>query len=96
MAMGTNGTATVTLPTDEQILITREFDAPKHLVKHGEDGAGFSPADAVPGSIDSQSSHLECQTLRGSWHECTALASTRRTDAVESRRHVRRGPGLEG
>ena len=23
----------VTLPTDEQILITREFDAPKHLVK---------------------------------------------------------------
>jgi len=25
-------TATVKLPTDEQILITREFDAPKHLV----------------------------------------------------------------
>ena len=25
-------TARVTLPTDEQILITREFDAPKHLV----------------------------------------------------------------
>jgi uncharacterized protein YndB with AHSA1/START domain len=25
-------TATVTLPTDEQILISREFDAPKHLV----------------------------------------------------------------
>ena len=24
--------ATLTLPTDEQILITREFDAPKHLV----------------------------------------------------------------
>jgi uncharacterized protein YndB with AHSA1/START domain len=24
--------ATVTLPTDDQILITREFDAPKHLV----------------------------------------------------------------
>ena len=33
MKVGTNrGTATVTLPTDEQILITREFDAPKHLV----------------------------------------------------------------
>jgi uncharacterized protein YndB with AHSA1/START domain len=31
-AMTTSGTATVTLPTDEQILITREFDAPKHLV----------------------------------------------------------------
>jgi uncharacterized protein YndB with AHSA1/START domain len=31
-AMTSNGTATVTLPTDEQILITREFDAPKHLV----------------------------------------------------------------
>ena len=27
-----SSTATVTLPTDEQILITREFDAPKHLV----------------------------------------------------------------
>jgi uncharacterized protein YndB with AHSA1/START domain len=26
------GTAKVTLPTDEQILITREFDVPKHLV----------------------------------------------------------------
>ncbi len=31
MAVAT-GTATVTLPTDEQILITREFDAPRHLV----------------------------------------------------------------
>jgi uncharacterized protein YndB with AHSA1/START domain len=31
-AMTGSGTATVTLPTDEQILITREFDAPKHLV----------------------------------------------------------------
>jgi uncharacterized protein YndB with AHSA1/START domain len=27
-----SGTAKVTLPADEQILITREFDAPKHLV----------------------------------------------------------------
>jgi uncharacterized protein YndB with AHSA1/START domain len=27
-----SGTAKVTLPTDEQILITREFAAPKHLV----------------------------------------------------------------
>lgn len=26
------GTAVVTLPSDKQILITREFDAPKHLV----------------------------------------------------------------
>jgi uncharacterized protein YndB with AHSA1/START domain len=32
MAVTSTGTATVTLPTDEQILITREFDAPKHLV----------------------------------------------------------------
>jgi uncharacterized protein YndB with AHSA1/START domain len=31
-ATTSSGTATVTLPTDEQILITREFDAPKHLV----------------------------------------------------------------
>ena len=27
-----SGTATVTLPTDEQIVITREFDAPRHLL----------------------------------------------------------------
>jgi len=27
-----SGAATVTLPTDEQILIMREFDAPRHLV----------------------------------------------------------------
>jgi uncharacterized protein YndB with AHSA1/START domain len=32
MPVTSSGTATVTLPTDEQILITREFDAPKHLV----------------------------------------------------------------
>ncbi len=32
MPKTSSGTATVTLPTDEQILITREFDAPKHLV----------------------------------------------------------------
>jgi uncharacterized protein YndB with AHSA1/START domain len=32
MGVTSSGTATVTLPTDEQILITREFDAPKHLV----------------------------------------------------------------
>jgi uncharacterized protein YndB with AHSA1/START domain len=32
MAQTSSGTATVTLPTDEQILITREFNAPKHLV----------------------------------------------------------------
>jgi uncharacterized protein YndB with AHSA1/START domain len=31
-AVTSRGTATVTLPTDGQILITREFDAPKHLV----------------------------------------------------------------
>jgi uncharacterized protein YndB with AHSA1/START domain len=30
--LASSRTATVTLPTDEQILITREFDAPKHLV----------------------------------------------------------------
>lgn len=32
MAVTSSRTATVTLPKDEQILITREFDAPKHLV----------------------------------------------------------------
>ena len=30
--MTSSGTATVTLPSDEQILIEREFDAPRHLV----------------------------------------------------------------
>ena len=30
--MTSSGRATVTLPDDEQILITREFDAPRHLV----------------------------------------------------------------
>jgi uncharacterized protein YndB with AHSA1/START domain len=30
--MTASRSATVTLPTDEQILITREFDAPRHLV----------------------------------------------------------------
>jgi uncharacterized protein YndB with AHSA1/START domain len=32
MAVTSSGTAKVTLPTDEQILITREFDAPPQLV----------------------------------------------------------------
>ena len=32
MAVTSSGTAKVTLPTGEQILITREFDAPRHLV----------------------------------------------------------------
>jgi uncharacterized protein YndB with AHSA1/START domain len=32
MRVTSSGTATVTLPTDDQILIRREFDAPKHLV----------------------------------------------------------------
>jgi uncharacterized protein YndB with AHSA1/START domain len=32
MAVASSGTAKVTLPSDEQILITREFDAPRHLV----------------------------------------------------------------
>ena len=32
MTVASSGSATLTLPTDEQILITRMFDAPKHLV----------------------------------------------------------------
>jgi uncharacterized protein YndB with AHSA1/START domain len=32
MTVTSSGTATLTLPTDEQILITRDFNAPKHLV----------------------------------------------------------------
>ena len=32
MTTTSSGTAVVTLPADEQILITREFDAPRHLV----------------------------------------------------------------
>ena len=32
VAVTSSGTAVVTLPTETQILITREFDAPKHLI----------------------------------------------------------------
>src|ERR687891_1654136 len=32
MAMTSSGSATVSLPADDQILITREFNAPRHLV----------------------------------------------------------------
>ncbi len=32
MAVANSGTAKVTLPSDEELLITREFDAPRHLV----------------------------------------------------------------
>src|SRR3954454_8861797 len=32
MPVTSDGTAKVTLPTDEEILITREFDAPRRLV----------------------------------------------------------------
>ena len=32
MAVAASGKATVTLPSDQEILITREFDAPRHLV----------------------------------------------------------------
>lgn len=32
MTMATKGSATVTLPSDEEILITRHFDVPRHLV----------------------------------------------------------------
>ena len=32
MTVTSSGRAALTLPTDEQILITREFDAPRHLV----------------------------------------------------------------
>jgi|Tabmets5t2r1_1033131.scaffolds.fasta_scaffold25861_2 uncharacterized protein YndB with AHSA1/START domain len=32
MPVTSSGTAKVTLPADDQILITREFDAPKHLI----------------------------------------------------------------
>ena len=35
VAVPTSARATVTLPTDEQILIRREFDAPKELVYRG-------------------------------------------------------------
>ena len=32
LAKATKGSAVVTLPTDTQVLITREFDAPRHLL----------------------------------------------------------------
>jgi uncharacterized protein YndB with AHSA1/START domain len=42
MAMAPSGTARITLPTDEQILITREFDAPRHLVYEAASDAGLA------------------------------------------------------
>ena len=42
MAMTSSGTAVVTLPTETQILITREFDAPKHIVYQA-----WSPAELI-------------------------------------------------
>jgi hypothetical protein len=51
MAVTSSGTAKVTLPADEQILITREFDAPRHLVYRAwttpsSSGAGGTPSAA--------------------------------------------------
>ena len=45
MTTTSSGTATVTLPADDQILITRAFAAPRHLVYRawttpGSSGAG--------------------------------------------------------
>ena len=42
--MASSGAATVTLPTDEQILITREFDAPRHLVYRAWTSPSWSSA----------------------------------------------------
>ena len=44
MAAASSGTAKMTLPADDQILITREFDAPKHLVYKAVHHAGAGQA----------------------------------------------------
>jgi hypothetical protein len=51
MAMASSGTAVVTLPRDTQILIKREFAAPKHLVFKAWDHARAHQAvvDRQPG-----------------------------------------------
>jgi hypothetical protein len=41
-AVTSSGTAVVTLPTDTQILITREFNAPRHLVYRQPEAAAWS------------------------------------------------------
>ena len=46
--MTTSGTARVTLPTDEQILITREFDAPKRTRVQGVDDTRAGQALVEP------------------------------------------------
>ena len=43
--MASSGTATVTLPTDQQILITREFDAPKHRTSSPSGTPGIAAAE---------------------------------------------------
>ena len=48
--MASSGTAKVTLPTDEQILITREFDAPKHLVYKAWTTPSWSGAGGAAGA----------------------------------------------
>src|SRR3989304_3563294 len=54
VAVTSSGTAVVTLPTETQILITREFDAPKHLISKA-----WTTAEAP----------RRCQRLRqGGWH----------------------------
>ena len=57
--VASSGTAKVTLPADDQILITREFDAPKHLVFRAVTGPelvqrwwGAKRGDEVSAEID--------------------------------------------
>ena len=44
------GTAIVTLPKDDEILITREFAAPKHLVFKAYTTPNSSAAGGMPGT----------------------------------------------
>ena len=45
--MTSSGTATVTLPTDQQILITRDFDGPEITITTPADGATYERGSTV-------------------------------------------------
>ena len=62
MTVATNGTATVTLPEDRQILITREFD--DHVV-HGALAAGQEVDDLPPPRLGHRVEHIRCRCCSG-------------------------------
>ena len=59
MAMTSSRTANLTLPTDEQILVTREFAAPKHLVFKAYTTPELIKRTTITGTRDEVEARLE-------------------------------------